>query len=307
MKSNLKYLSHKNIDFNKWDLCVGEAINSRIYANSWFLDRAAVDWDALVYGDYEYVMPLPVRIKLGIRYLYQPLYCQQLGIFPPPPPEVAVAYFEDLQHRFSYMDIQLNSSNLPVRDLKGVGFTGRKNFLLPVGAEYHAIEAAYSTNTRRNLSKAGAGRLSYAEGIPMEAYLDFKQQNLPVKISKEGMQKLKSIIAYCLYKGIGEIEGVYSADNNLCAAVFFCRWKERVIYMNAVSSEAGKESRAMFFLIDRFIQSVAGQDIAIDFEGSMIPGIARFFEGFGAAPEVYYQVKYNRLPAILSWIKKITE
>jgi hypothetical protein len=63
----------------------------------------------------------------------------------------------------------------------------------------------------------------------------------------------------------------------------------------------------MFFLIDRFIQSVAGQDIAIDFEGSMIPGNCPFFEGFGAAPEVYYQVKYNRLPAILSWIKKITE
>jgi hypothetical protein len=81
----------------------------------------------------------------------------------------------------------------------------------------------------------------------MEAYLDFKQQNLPVKISKEGMQKLKSIIAYCLYKGIGEIEGVYSADNNLCAAVFFCRWKERVIYMNAVSSEAGKGIKGHVF------------------------------------------------------------
>jgi hypothetical protein len=130
---------------------VGEAFNSRIYANSWFLDRTAVEWDALVYGDYEYVMPLPVRRKLGIRYLYQPLYSQQLGIFPPPPPEVAIAYFEDLQHRFSYMDIQLNSSNLPVRDLKDVGFTGRKNFLLPVGAEYHAIEAAYTTNTRVTL------------------------------------------------------------------------------------------------------------------------------------------------------------
>jgi hypothetical protein len=252
-------------------------------------------------------MPLPVGRKLGIRYLYQPLFSQQLGIFPPPPPKVAVVFFEALQHQFRYIDIQLNASNLPVRDLKDVGFAGRKNYLLPVGAEYHAIEAAYSTNTRRNISKAEANRLSYSEGIPMEAYLEFKQQNLPVKISKEGMQKLKSIIAYCLFKGLGEIEGVYSADNNLCAAVFFCRWKERVIYMNAVSSEEGKESRAMFFLIDRFIQSVAGQDIAIDFEGSMIPGVARFFKGFGAAPEVYYRVEYNRLPAFLSWIKKITE
>ena len=307
MKSNLRYLSHRSIDFIKWDVCAGEAYNSRIYANSWFLDRTAVEWDALVFGDYEYVMPLPVRRKLGIAYLYQPLYTQQLGIFPPPPPQVAVAFFETLKQRFMYMDIQLNSSNLPVRDLKDVAFACRKNFLLPVCADYYAIEAAYSSNTRRNLSKAEANRLSFAEGIPMEAYLNFKQQNLPVKIPKEGMQKLKSIIAYCLYKGIGEIEGVYSPDNNLCAAVFFCRWKERVIYLNAVSSEEGKELRAMFFLIDRFIRSVAGKDLAVDFEGSMIPGIARFFEGFGAAPEVYYQVKYNRIPAYLHWIKRLTK
>jgi hypothetical protein len=307
MKSNLKYLSHRSIDFDKWDLCVSEAYNSRIYANSWFLDRTAVEWDALVLGDYEYVMPLPVRRKLGILYVYQPLYSQQLGIFPPPTPQVAVAFLESLQHRYRFIDIQMNSLNLPVRDLKDVVFTRRKNYLLHVGAEYHAIEDAYTNNTRRNIIKAGANHLSFAEGIPMEAYLEFKQQNLPVKLSKEGMQKLKSIIAYCLYKGIGEIEGVYSAGNNLCAAVFFCRWKERVIYMNAVSSEEGKETRAMFFLIDKFIQSVAGQDIAIDFEGSMIPGIARFFEGFGASPEVYYQLNYNRLPAFLSWIKRLSE
>jgi hypothetical protein len=307
MKSNLKYLNHRSIDSHKWDLCVGEASNSRIYANSWFLDRTAVEWDALVYGDYEYVMPLPVRRKLGIMYLYQPQYSQQLGIFPPPPPQVAIAFFEILQHRFRFMDIQMNSSNLPVRDFKNVEFTGRKNFLLPLGADYDAIEAGYTTYTRTNIIRAGANHLSYATGIPMEAYLEFKQQNQPGKVSKEGMQKLKSIIAYCLYKGIGEIEGIYSADNNLCSAAFFCRWKERVIYMNAVSSQEGKDLRAMFLLMDRFIQSLAGQDRVIDFEGSMIRGIARFIEGFGAAPEVYYQVKYNRLPAIFSWIKKFTE
>jgi hypothetical protein len=52
--------------------------------NIWHLDRTAVVWDALVWGDYEFVMPLPVRKKWGIQYVYQPLFCQQLGIFPKP-------------------------------------------------------------------------------------------------------------------------------------------------------------------------------------------------------------------------------
>lgn len=306
MKSSITYLHHRNIDFDLWDKCISEAANSRLYAGSWYLDRTAVDWDAMVWGDYEYVMPLPVRRRLGISYIYQPLFCQQLGIFPPPPPEVAREFFIALQQRFRYMEIQLNASNLPPRDMKGMEFSARKNFLLPVGADYQIIEAGYSTNTRRNIGKAMDSHLNFSAGIPMEAFLEFKQNNQQAKLPGDAMQKLKSIIAYCLYKGIGEIAGVYSPGNNLCAAVFFCKWHERVIYLNAVSNDEGKQARAMFYLIDRFIRSVAGEDYAIDFEGSMIPGVARFFEGFGAAPEVYYQAKYNSLPAILNLLKKIS-
>ena len=84
MNSQVKYINHKDIDAEKWALCIENAENSRIYANIWHLDRTAIVWDALVYGDYKFVMPLPIRNKFGISYVYQPLFCQQLGIFPEP-------------------------------------------------------------------------------------------------------------------------------------------------------------------------------------------------------------------------------
>jgi hypothetical protein len=304
MNSNLKYIKHAEVDAEKWDSCVIEASNSRIYALSWFLDRTAEVWDALVWGNYEYVMPLPIGKKFLIRYVYQPLFCQQLGIFPSPPAEIIRSFLDELMQRFHYINIQMNSANLITKDIKDLQLLRRQNFLFHLDGDYPVIKDGYTTNTRRNIEKATSSQLFFTTGIPMEVYISFKEQNMAAKISRSGMRKLKSIMAHSLYKGIGEIAGVYTSENNLCAAVFFCRWKERIIYMNAVSSKEGKEMRAMFYLIDRFIYSAAGSNIALDFEGSMIPGIARFFEGFGAAPEAYFHVKYNRLPAFINWIKR---
>lgn len=73
--------------------------------------------------------------------------------------------------------------------------------------------------------------------------------------------------------------------------------------MNAVSNQQGKDLRGMYYLLNTFINQHAGQNLILDFEGSMIPGVARFFEGFGAAPETYFQLKFNRLPLPLKWLK----
>ena len=125
-----------------------------------------------------------------------------------------------------------------------------------------------------------------------------------IKLTNKEFESLKSIIALGQYKGFGEIYGVYSDDNELCAAVYFCRWKNRIIYMNAASNEKGKALRAMYFLVDKFIQSHAAKDIILDFEGSMIPGVERFYQGFGAIPETYFKLKFNRLPLPLKWLKR---
>src|SRR5579864_8810325 len=78
----IRYLKRPDIDTGRWDGCIHQAGNSLIYGYHYYLDHmAAGQWDALVLDDYEAVMPLPWRRKFGIRYLYQPAFTQQLGIF----------------------------------------------------------------------------------------------------------------------------------------------------------------------------------------------------------------------------------
>ena len=302
-KNQIRYIQHKEIDSEKWNRCIDLAANSRFYANEWHLDRAAIIWDALVWGDYEIVMPLPVRRKFGIKYIYQPLFCQQLGIFPEPSVSKAQLFYEALHKKFKYVDIHLNSANPPIEKDQEFSFSQRKNYLILLNKNYNSIVNDYNTNTKRNIAKAKKNNLQLIKGIRLEEYLEFKERQKSTKSSQTDFAKLKNIIAFGQYKGIGEIYGVYDDQNYLRAAAYFCRWKDRVIYLNAVSDEQGKELRAMFYLIDQFIKKSAGKNIVLDFEGSMVQGVARFYEGFGALPETYFQLKFNRLPLLLKWLK----
>jgi lipid II:glycine glycyltransferase (peptidoglycan interpeptide bridge formation enzyme) len=304
MSNQIKYIEHADIDSEKWAACIEKAENSRFYANIWHLDRTAIVWDALVLGDYEFVMPLPIRQKLGFTYVYQPLYCQQLGIYPEPTNATAELFYNALFAKFKYVDIHLNSQNPSVQKNLEIEFLPRHNFLLDLQYNYKSLAKSYSTNTKRNIAKAGKSNLQYIGGLRLEEYLAFKEANQKAKLSKQDIEKLKSVIAYGQYKGLGEIYGVYNAENELCAAVYFCRWKNRVIYLNAASNGEGKKLRAMYFLIDNFIRENAERGLKLDFEGSMIPGVARLYSGFGAIPETYFQLKINRLPLWLKWLKR---
>ncbi len=304
MSNQIKYIKHQEIDAEKWAQCIENAENSRFYANIWHLDRTAIVWDALVLADYEFVMPLPIRQRFGFSYIYQPLFCQQLGIFPEPSSSIAEEFYKALFEKFRYVDIHLNSQNPSIQQKKELEFLPRHNFLLDLQYNYKSLERSYSTNTKRNIAKAAKNNLQYISGIRLEEYLAFKETNLMTSVSTKDIEKLKSIIAFGQYKGIGEIYGVYSAENELCAAVYFCRWKNRVVYLNASTSENGKKVGGMYFLVDNFIRANAERGLKLDLEGSMIPGVARFYSGFGATPETYFQLKFNRLPLPIKWLKR---
>lgn len=301
---NFKCLKHTKIDAEKWNQCINTALNSRIYAYTWHLDRTAVKWDALVWGDYEYVMPLPLGKKLGIKYLYQPAYSQQLGIFPSPPTKVSEAFYEYIYANFRFSDVQLNSENLSRTNESKIVFNVRKNFLLPLSKSYEQLCTGFSTNTKRNITKGQKYKLNMVTGIRLEEYLEFKARATPAEITPKNLVVLKTLIAFGLRKGFGKLYGVYTANNELCAAAYFCKHKERLIYFNAATNETGKKLGGMFFLLNALIEQNAEKNIILDFEGSIIPGIARFFAGFGAKAENYYQLNFNRLPLLLKWYKQ---
>ena len=105
----IQYIENKNINFKKWDACIASSFNRLIYGFSWYLDVVCDDWDALVLNDYEGVFPLPKRKKWGIDYIYQPFFCQQLGVFSKKKIEIDL-FLNYIPKKFKYLELNVGLS-----------------------------------------------------------------------------------------------------------------------------------------------------------------------------------------------------
>lgn len=299
--SKIKYLQHSEIDTEKWDRCIDQAPNGRVYATSWYLDVMNPKWAGFVYGDYEYVMPLSVNSKFGITYVYQPVYAQQFGIFPSPTDNLLRDFFSSLIAKFRYVHYSFNSENHFSEAHKQL--KDRVNQILPLSQSYDQISKNYSAHTQRNLKKVSS-KLLVVDYLQAKDYLQLKSEFPGVEGRKDYLDLLRIIGQQSLLNQHGKIIGTYSEKNELCAAVLFLFDKKRIVYLNAVSSPEGKESRAMYAIVDHVIRQFSGTDKILDFDGSSIPGVARFYEGFGATKEIFKHMEMNNLPWPINIIKK---
>jgi len=302
-QSKLRFLKNSEIDLAKWDRCVAGSSFALVYAESWYLDVVAPGWSALIYGDYDFVMPLLVKQKLGFKFLLQAIFAQQQGIFPEPGPEIQHSFLKFISEQFHFVRINLNSSHSnPFPEVFSV--EKRDNFLLDLSGGYDFLKTNYTTHTRRKIKKAETEKVFVVKGLAVNDYIDLKNHANDNKLAKKPMQTLTQLIASAQANGKGTIYAAYNRDNSLCAAAFFLHTKKRTVYLNAVSTPEGKRTNAMHLLVDRFICDHSNDPLILDFEGSSIPGIARFYRGFGAVPESYFVLKSNRLPVPLRWLIK---
>jgi len=122
-------------------------------------------------------------------------------------------------------------------------------------------------------------------------------------------QRLERIMYQAVYRGAGEIYGVYTVHNTLCAGAFFLKDDKHLIFLFSATDAEARKSSAMTFLLDSVIRKYCETARVLDFEGSNDANLARFYRGFGALPLTYYRLEINRLPfplnrAVRYWKQK---
>lgn len=296
------FLRQDELDRKKWDHCIKNSACKHMYAMSWYLDLVSPDWAGLVEDDYKAVMPLPLRKKLGISYVYQPVFAQQLGVYSPNETSSykLLAFIEHIPIFIKYIDVNLNYLN----DISGLDFQFEKlvNYELKLDRPYTELVISYSNNTKRNIKKACLST-KIQEGPTVMDLIELKKENPISKRSGSFYNWMERLVNKVIERGQGFILAAKTA-NKIDASAFFMQGEKRLYYLIPVSGKEAKNSRAMFGIIDHIIDKYAGTDTILDFEGSNIPGIARFFEGFGARPVTYYKLRINRLPLWLRIFKK---
>lgn len=298
----IRHIKNKEIDRVRWDQCISSSKNGLIYAYSWYLDIVAENWDALINKDYTIIMPLVWKKKFLIKYIYQPFFTQQSGIFSLSEltPEIIETFINAIPKKFKFVSLNLNSKN----KLNSLDLKINNNYELSLNKPYEELFVNFRKKTKIDIRKAEKNNLTINNNIKSHELIKIKKENLNVNIQEKALKKLELLIEYCLKKKCAKIYGVYD-KKKLLSAAFFMFSHNRTYYLISSTNSEGKNKRASFFLINAFIKEHAGKNLILDFEGSNIPGIARFFEGWGAEISPYYRFEYSKIPFISPFKIKI--
>ena len=287
----IAYLTRDELNVVKYDTCISNAVNTRVYAYSWFLDIVCDTWDVLVEDDYQSVMPLPKRKKYGIYYIYQPPWIQQLGVFSLQTiKEFTVPQFlKKIPKKFKLVDIFLNSKNL----MSSQRIKTRENFILSLDKTYETLRKQYSKGRKSSCNQAQQFNLEIIENYDYEKIIQLFKQNKGSELNKNysDYQILSNLITHALCLNYVKSMGVINKNNELIGGAFFLKDKHRITYLFSAVNDEGREKQAMSFLIDHVIENNAESDNILDFEGSMIAKLASFFKSFGAQKEIYFHLK----------------
>jgi len=281
------------IEREKWDRCIAGAVYESLYPYSWYLDLVSPGWEGLVKGDYESVMPLTRSRKYGFNMLLQPILAQQLGVFSEDPPDEdrLEEFVGAIPTRFRYIDICLNihNSRFPGR----INRHERLNYELDLKSPVN-----YNSNTKRNIQKGRVHPFEFRE-ISVDDYLELKYSSENrITVNRTYLEKL---FGRLIKLDRAKVFGLF-LERDLHAAAVLGFAETRVIYMNGCSGIEGKETRAMFVLMEHLIQWSRDKFPVFDFEGSNLPGVARFFEGFGASKTIYHRIVRAKFPFV-GWMR----
>ncbi|MCR6720943.1 MAG: hypothetical protein NVV59_11795 [Chitinophagaceae bacterium] len=259
-----------------------------IYMQSWFLDIMVPGWEALVESEsnnspYHAVMALPCRRKWMISYLYQPYLSAQHGyVGPDNSPENMKRFFESIPNRFRYWDFCMNDSN-PV-SVPGYNVYGRNNRILILNKSYDSLRANFSENCLRNIRKSEARECVIEqrghEGI--EEALDLYIRNTKFAPGSTAITRVKQLI-----------EVMKEKNNCRCTLRFAIRidWyllpyssgrATGLIFLLPANTDEAKQIGSSSALINAFIKDHSSSNVMLDFEGSDIESVDRFYASFGA-------------------------
>lgn len=305
----IQFLRHKEIDKVLWDETVDGSPDGLIYARSFYLDSMAEGWNALVGGNYDWLLPLTNKRKYGISYLYQPSFTQQLGIFAKR--GVNVPYKEiisRLQQLYCFCEVNWNnSSGNAVAGLPLKIFTAN-NFVLDLSASYESIAKNYHNVLIKNLKRGKRFNHFYRATDDYKKLIDLYREhygNRVEHVKEKDYFNFSKICSYALkHDRLVCREIVVDNSNSAIASALLLSDGKRLYNLMNTTTAAGRKTEANRFLMNAIIEEFAGKGLLLDFEGSDLPGVKTFYESFGAVNHLYFKLKFNLLPWPLKVFKK---
>ena len=174
--------------------------------------------------------------------------------------------------------------------------TTRYTYLLHDIRQTEGLRTNMSVHLRRNIAKAKKHCLAIKQGIPAEDFLrvhslSFERQGRkPVHVDT-----LERLINVCRARNQGDLWGAYDEAGHLHAVAFVVWQESSAWYLAGGADPVFRDSRAHALVLWEAIQTVSAYTDRFDFEGSMLPGVERFFREFGAVQTPYFTISRGKI------------
>ncbi len=284
----IRFENRNQIDEEKYNVCIANSLQNRIYAYSWYLDVVTDNWSAIILDDYEAVMPLPIQKKYGLLYISQPFFTQQLGVFSKS--EITESVFQkftkSIPRKFLKIALQFNSKNNFLEE----NVVQKNNYILSLDKGYEALYKTFSKGRKHAIQQGLKNELNIEE-ISFSELLMLSKRNYSFKeITENEYVKLTKLVEVLKSKNKTKIIGV-KVNGELIGGAVFLLDSKRIVYLFSAVTTKGRENQVGSLLLNSIINEYSKTNRILDFEGSQIPGIATFFKSFGAKKETYFLLK----------------
>ncbi|WP_439127559.1 hypothetical protein [Polaribacter sp.] len=275
----IHYVKRKDLDTEKYNYCIENSLQSRVYAFSWYLDVVADHWDVLVLEEYKAVMPIPWKKKYGIKYVTQPYFCQQLGVFSIDTisKNQQEIFLKHIPKKYLKVTLSLNSKNILISNN-----LNRLNYFLKIPEDYKQLYKNFSKG-RKHAIKVGEKEALEVKNTTANNLLRIHKKHYNFTIPED---KLIKLVKIANTKKAVMVKGVFKAGVLLGGAIFIVS-NTRIIYLFSVFTEEGRKFQASSFLISIMLKGKENIGKILDFEGGNLENIGRFYRSFGAKEEHY--------------------
>lgn len=292
----IRFVSHNEINIKKYDNCITESTNSLIYGLSWYLNCVTDYWGVLIFNDFEAVMPLPIKKKYGLNYIFLPSWVQQLGIFSKNEikPELIDDFLRAIPKKIKLVNILFNYGNY----FQHKFLIPRDNYILDLNKTYESLFKNFKKGRKHSIHKSQKLSLKIQKTNDVRLLLEIFKMNKGAELRKKESEyeQLEQIVSTALQLQKADVFHVLDNDGSLLGGAVFLYHKNRITYLFSGLNDKGRKSQANSFLINYIIHKNADSNNILDFEGSMIGNIASFYKSFGAVKETYF---FYKKPLIL--------
>jgi len=259
-------------------------------------------------GDYEFIMPIPYTVKKNQSILYQPFFSQQLNVLGKELPSVEVinSFIASIPEKFKL--VQFNMPNYLIQDANGFEIEEVVFQYLDLSKEYETLSAEYSTNAKRQIKKAVKNELKVTEIVGLEVFMPLFKETVGDKLNfmPDNYKRLKTLMEVGLGNKSGKLLSVQKDDVVVAMGYFFIQ-DNRITYLKGASIQEGRDTGAMYFLMDAVIKEYAATKRIFDFGGSKVTSVAEFYKKLGGKDQTYLSFSKNDLPWLIKKAKGVRD